>query len=1146
MGELIVGVFCVLAVPTSIGIWIGYVLRGRKQLKHPDGTSAQAGITAPETDSYPGRSRWLADQLDQEPLRSILSDEQRQTIRDHYFPQVPLPTQTATPPVASATITPTQPLAPPPSPVYRPAFVTTGASDEAVPVVIADPKPSGGYAESPLAPAAEPKRNRVEWDPAVLLLYLGAFLVVAAGLVYASYNWADLDAWQKLGMLLAATIAFAGSGLVLLSRERVRPAAETFIAIGALLVPANAVAAYTVLEKENVRTELIVLLGALVTTLVYALFSRQPGGVIYSYGAVIAGSLAIASLLPALGTHAGWGLTVLLLAIALVPDVRDRLDERWRHLRQPLFRVGVVELPLAAFGGVAAASDTTDWVLPATLLASTIALSRFARRTTNPVPGIACTLTAIGTVAGTLFAFDVELPAVWTVAAIATSFALIAVAERGPAWVRTRFVRLALSIESVVGFAIAAPIAIASSEWWFSGSLIAGIAGIALIARLRNERWWLVGAGLFAAVFWFSLPGLVDVTDLEMRVGFLYAIPLPLLLGAVAFALDRWSARTERVPGSWGEPLWSVAGLVAIVVTALPVAWYVEDGTSILPELAVACALFGITSLIAAWSTGRALVRIAYGIWSVIAIIASALTLPIIDPDRLALVLVATTILASLSVPPLTRVVERLTPVLRVQDPGKPPAELFVFAATIAVALLAMLGVTLRYVTGQGERWIPGDPGVRWTWIVYLAIYIAIAAGAAWIGYRVYQRPDGTLDSPAPVARWLPETALTFAGISALLTLRMFTTDPIIWSWAGLIAATALFGCSQLVRERPEVNPFLERLGVLGRYAGLGLGALSILGNLNRAFDPELNVNNWIQAGIYLVTGLVSLALAFRGGQIFMTFIGFGALALASIFVVRGFEGSVNMTVLTLIVFAWVIAGMSLALPRNPRWAIHQPAWITSAIGIGALATAITIYQNESPRLDSRDWQMLVISLVSLAGLVAVDAMVRRDPVRGTIASAIAMLALLFEIAVDDPSNIQAYTIPLAVYLLALGFVQRRNPKIRDILLGMGSAVLLVPALLLALREETFDYLMLAGGEALVLFIGGVILRLRVTIAAGVAAITLIVLRMLVDAVNALPSWITLLVVGVVLLTVGTVLLIWKEAFRERLLRLQAGWHEMG
>ena len=456
MGELIVGVFCVLAVPTSIGIWIGYVLRGRKQLKHPDGTSAQAGITAPEADSYPGRSRWLADQLDQEPLRSILSDEQRITIRNHYFPQDPLPTQPGTPSGATAAAVPA------PAPVYGPAFVATGASEEAVPFVIADPEPSGGYAASPLAPAAEPARNRIEWDPAVLLLYLGAFLVVAAGLVYASYNWADLGALQKLGMLLAATVAFAGSGLILLSRERVRPAAETFIAIGALLVPANAVAAYTVLEKENVRTELIVLLGALITTLVYAVFSRRPGGVIYSYGTVIAGSLAIASLLPALGTHAGWGLSVLLLAIALVPDVRDRLSERWQHLRQPLFRVGIVELPLATFGGVTAASNTTDWVLPATLLASTVALSRFARRTTNPVPGIACTLTAIGTVAGTLFAFDVESPAIWTVAAIATSFALIAAGERGPAWMKTRIVRLALHIEATAGFAFAAPIAFAS------------------------------------------------------------------------------------------------------------------------------------------------------------------------------------------------------------------------------------------------------------------------------------------------------------------------------------------------------------------------------------------------------------------------------------------------------------------------------------------------------------------------------------------------------------------------------------------------------------------------------------------------------------------------------------------------------------
>jgi hypothetical protein len=321
---------------------------------------------------------------------------------------------------------------------------------------------------------------------------------------------------------------------------------------------------------------------------------------------------------------------------------------------------------------------------------------------------------------------------------------------------------------------------------------------------------------------------------------------------------------------------------------------------------------------------------------------------------------------------------------------------------------------------------------------------------------------------------------------------------------------------------------------------------VSIIANLALAFDTDRDANSWVQAALYLAIGLIFLSLASRGGRAWLIYIGFGTLALAVIFVARGFDAGANTVLLASTVYAWVIAGTGLALPRNARLAIDKPAWITSAIGVGGLVALFALNQNESPHVDSRDWQVLVVSLVSLAGLIAVDAMVRRDPVRGMIASAVAMLALLLEIAVDEPANLLPYTIPLAIYLLALGYVQRRNPKVRDILLGMGSAMLLVPALFLALRDERFSYLMLAGGGALVLFLGGLLLRLRVTIAAGVAAITLIVLRILVDAANALPGWSTLLVVGLVLLTGGTVLLIWKEAFRERLQRLQAGWHEMG
>ena len=85
-----------------------------------------------------------------------------------------------------------------------------------------------------------------------------------------------------------------------------------------------------------------------------------------------------------------------------------------------------------------------------------------------------------------------------------------------------------------------------------------------------------------------------------------------------------------------------------------------------------------------------------------------------------------------------------------------------------------------------------------------------------------------------------------------------------------------------------------------------------------------------------------------------------------------------------------------------------------------------------------------------------------------------------------------------------------------------------------------------AGGEVLALFLVGLGLRLGVLVGAGIIAISLIVLQIVVDAVNALPSWTILLVVGLALLAGGTILVIWKDSLRAGLDKLRTRWRAMG
>jgi len=964
------------------------------------------------------------------------------------------------------------------------------------------------------------------------MLYLGAFLVVAAGLVYASYNWGELGAWQKLGFLAAATVAFAGTGIALLSNQRVRPAAETFIVIGALLVPANAVAAYAVFERTEARTALIVLLGSLVTALVYGAFSLRPGGVIYSYGTVIAGALAAGALLPAFGTNVGWGAVLLIVVIATVPDIGGRLPGRWLHLRNPLRRIGIVTPPMATLVGLGSSFETSNWVVPATMVATTLALARFAARSGHRLLAALCSVAGIGTVAGLLIALDAESAVVWSLAAIITSFSLVFIGERGPAWLRSGWLRTLLHVEAVLGFIVAAVYAGDGSAWQVTAALAIGIAGTASIALLRNARWWLVIPGLFATATWLSISVFLDPEDWERQAGLHFGIPLPLLLGAVAFGLGRWCRRAAGRTGAWGEPVWLVAGIDAAFVTALPIIWWIDDEARLLLTFAWLSVLFGIAALIAAWSIGKPLVRVGFGVWAAIAIGAIAWELPLIVEDRLPVVVVLAAIVAGIS-----------PRVLRSARDRDIPAEVPILGAMLAGALITMLLVSASFIlsTSQGD-----EPGLRWTWLVYEAMFGAVAGGSAWLGFRLGQRGETATGPMAAGAAWLPGMSLLFGGAAIALLVRLITTDPLAWTWAGMLVAAVLLATSHLCARLDPANPFVRPCRVLCGYVGTGLGIVAVLANLVIAFDAGRDARDWAQLAIYGAIGIAAMWLALRQDRTALTYVSYGALTLALIFGVRAVGGDSIATVVSLIVFAWAVAGASLALPRSGRWPRHRLAWIDSALGIGGLAVILAIYENDTGDLDSRAWQILVVSLVSLAGLLTVDAVVRRDRARGVASSGIAMLALLLQVAVDEPASIQAYTIPLGLYLLALGFVQRRHPGSRDLLLGMGSAALLVPALLDAVVDERFSSLLLAGGEALALFLGGLALRLRVPIAAGMAAITLIALRMMVDAVTALPSWITLLTVGLVLLGGGTLLLIWKDAFRSRLERVRRTWHEMG
>ena len=125
---------------------------------------------------------------------------------------------------------------------YRDVLAETGTPVAPTPAAAAAPPPS----PPPVRPAA-PAREGPGWlaeQQANLLLYLGAFLIVIAALIFVGYSEQGISSGVQMAVLVLYTIAFLSAGLFCLRFPRVQQAGVVFFAIGALMVPLNFVGAY--------------------------------------------------------------------------------------------------------------------------------------------------------------------------------------------------------------------------------------------------------------------------------------------------------------------------------------------------------------------------------------------------------------------------------------------------------------------------------------------------------------------------------------------------------------------------------------------------------------------------------------------------------------------------------------------------------------------------------------------------------------------------------------------------------------------------------------------------------------------------------------------------------------------------------------
>ncbi|MEU3004342.1 hypothetical protein [Streptomyces sp. NPDC007020] len=512
-----------------------------------------------------------------------------------------------------------------------------------------------------------------------------------------------------------------------------------------------------------------------------------------------------------------------------------------------------------------------------------------------------------------------------------------------------------------------------------------------------------------------------------------------------------------------------------------------------------------------------------------------------------------------------------LTAVVRTGLPGN--AALGVLVASAAVVAGALVGalpglaaVLLGPVTLLPDAWAGPEEGFRAAlgstlpWRELRAAPVVLAVTAALLGSAYRWWPSWVRIAEPLIAREAPGSGATAAGTPAAAAPG--TGAP--WYAGGPAEAPWYTGGASAARGRPSAAALRGAAGAAATV--LGWGALLLAGAV-------LDVPYAVAVGgeTVLVAGLLALAVhgtdggrdgsaAVRGTALVVAPAGavsagllslaserasyavFGALAAlfagaavrarggvpravfavaatAGCTVLTGFAGrSLGLAPheaapLVLLVPALTVL-LGAGLRRDP---VAPPVELTGALGA---LVAVGLAVPDTPFLAL---------VLALCGVLAAGAAVRpeRRPVAGHLAAALFVLATWVRLGASEVSFPEAYTLPVTVPALVVGFLRRRkDPEASSwTAYGPGLAVTLLPSLAVAWTDPDWRRPLLLGVAALVITLLGARHRLQALLLLGGAVLALDGLHELapyvVQVAGALPRWLPPALAGLLLLVVG-------------------------
>ncbi len=672
----------------------------------------------------------------------------------------------------------------------------------------------------------------------------------------------------------------------------------------------------------------------------------------------------------------------------------------------------------------------------------------------------------------------------------------------------------------------------------FTG-ILAATAVVLTRKTLRGaaETFWLVVAGMLTVDLLAAVSaGLAGLDGLSWR-GTGAMVGIALL--AMGILVGLW-ARTQTLGRLYGVEVVAVIGALVLCASN---AWFAENPavatTVAIPLLAASFVLlrerepfaaYGLGGLAAAsWLVllgigwNRALELAAFGEWwsdfrgwplLAAAAIAAVLVHAPGVPER------ARPVAAGLALVPL---------VLLANGPdgaGMPTRDLLVACAT-----LVLLGLVTAFAP---KAWALGSAALTALGIAFLGLWLVVG--------------------PWDVLSTLDLDGHSDPGVSLL------AQDDNAASWSAVVAALAVVAAAVcLLRQLPAAvrAPARQVVGTVAP-AVVALGALLLVLEL----EPPL----W--AGVLaagLATAVAGGAAWWSRDRVLASIVGSGATAYLAVVTLYAACAAHLLTALTTTVLflvlamvtalrdrvgAVVSAGMAVVLAALAGgWAIV--AWglvmgadteartlvLATYAGLaGVVASPLTRRTSTRVALEaaavvlagaavtySTDERVIAMALTIVGTAICLVAVTARDrDLLGWAGAVVLGGATVIRVGADVQAP-ELYTLPAAALLIAFGaWKLSKEPETSSFkMLGSGLTLALLPSLLLALDEPVSLRGTLVGAAGVLVLAVGVQLRLAAPFILGAATTGILAVRHLEPVVDAVPRWISLGGVGLVLLLVG-------------------------